>query len=291
MSKTRYDSPTGPESGSPRQADRSARIQEGLALVEAVGSGSVPHWHAFVDRYAGLIYSVIRRQLYAESEDDVRNVFADVLDILYRGKLGEYAGRATLSTWLIVVSRGRALDYLRSRAGRKKRPRAMDELTPMEQEVFRLHFVEGLTFEGVIHSLESAGRYVSADDIANAVIRIETLMDPHYLRRLEYDARAPAMGVSSGRMLRLFNELQVRYERVRPDTPDRTLERKDLEAMGRRIRELLAEMNDEEREVIRLRFDEGWTAQRIADELGFTGQRRVYTIIERVVRKLRNTLK
>jgi RNA polymerase sigma factor (sigma-70 family) len=269
---------------------RDSRIQEDLALIREIEAGSTAHWHALVDRYAGLIYSVVRRQLFAEDEDEIRTVFTDVLDALYHGKLGEYEGRSELSTWLIVVSRGKALDYLRRRDGRRKLPQSYDQLSPLEQDVFRLHHVEGLAFEGVIQTLASSGQRVTADDVANAVIRIESLMDPNYLKRLEYDARAPALGVSSGRLLDFLNSMQIQYERPRADTPDRALERKELEIMGRRVRALLAEMTDQEQEVMRLRFDEGWTAKRISDELGLGGQRRVYTIIDRVVRNVRRKM-
>ena len=273
-----------------RKRDREARIREDLALIGEILDGSTAQWHTFVDRYAGLIYSVIRRQLFAEDEDEIRGVFTDVLDALYNGKLGEYEGRADLSTWLIVISRGKALDYLRRRDGRRKLPQAHDQLSPLEQQVFRLHHVEGLSFEALIHTLDAAGQRVTADDIANAVIRIESLLDAGYLRRLEYNAKAPAMGVVSGRLLDFLTNMQIHYERNRAETPDRALERQRLEEMGQRVRALLSEMSDEEREVMRLRFDEGWTAKRIADEMGLGGQRRVYTIIDRVVRKLRNLL-
>ena len=279
----------GPEQ-SRRERSKVSRIEEDLALIREIEAGSTVHWHALVDRYAGLIYSVIRRQLFAEDEDEIRDVFTEVLDALYRGKLGEFEGRSELSTWLIVISRGKAMDYLRRRDGRRKLPKAHDQLTPLEQEVFRLHHVEGLAFDAVIHTLASAGQRVTADDVANAVIRIDTLMDPHYLNRLEYHAKAPTMGVVSGRLLAFLNGMQIQYERPRTDTPERMLERKELEAMARRVRSLLAEMSDEEREVMRLRFDEGWTARRIADEMGFGGQRKVYTVIDRVVRSIRNRL-
>ena len=98
------------------------------------------------------------------------------------------------------------------------------------------------------------------------------------------------MGVVSGRLLDFLTNMQIYYERNRTETPDRVLERKRLEEMGQRVRSLLAEMSGEEREVMRLRFDEGWTAKRIGDEMSLGGQRRVYTIIDRVVRKLRNLL-
>lgn len=282
----------GPNERSAREgAERASRIAEDQVLIQEILDGSTVHWHAFVDRYSGLIYSVIRRQLFAEEEDEIRGVFTDVLDALYNGKLAEYEGRAELSTWLIVISRGKALDYLRKRDGRRKLPQAHDQLSPLEQQVFRLHHVEGLSFEAVIHTLASAGQRVTADDIANAVIRIDAIMDPHYLRRLEYESRAPSMGVVSGRLLNFLTEMRVRYDRPRSDTPDNALEIKELEEMGARVRAMLAEMPDEAREVMRLRFDEGWTARRIADEMGLGSQRRVYTIIDRVIRTIRKRMK
>ena len=56
------------------------------------------------------------------------------------------------------------------------------------------------------------------------------------------------------------------------------------------MRELLGELSDEEQEVVRLRFEEGWTAQKIAEERGLEGQRRVYTILDGALRKLRKLL-
>jgi DNA-directed RNA polymerase specialized sigma24 family protein len=286
----RKPGPDEPPDAPGRKRERDARIREDLDLIGEILEGSTAQWHTFVDRYAGLIYSVIRRQLFAEDEDEIRDVFTEVLDALYNGKLAEYEGRAELSTWLIVISRGKALDHLRRRDGRRKLPQAHDQLSPLEQQVFRLHHVEGLSFEALIHTLEASGQRVTADDVANAVIRIESLMDSAYLRRLEYNAKAPAMGVVSGRLLDFLTHMQIHYERSRAETPDQVLERKRLAEMGARVRALLQEMTTEEREVMRLRFDEGWTARRIADEMGLGGQRRVYTIIDRVVRKLRNLL-
>ena len=62
----------GPKKGSEKPAgdkERPSRVEEDLALIAKVDGGSTAHWHAFVDRYAGLIYSVIRRQLFAEDDE------------------------------------------------------------------------------------------------------------------------------------------------------------------------------------------------------------------------------
>jgi RNA polymerase sigma factor (sigma-70 family) len=269
---------------------RESRIPEDLALIEMIQGGSTAHWHAFVDRYAGLIYSVIRRQLFVEDEDEVRTVFADVLEALYHGKLAEFRGGSELSTWLIVVSRGKALDHLRHLQGRRKTPQGWDTLSQFEREVFRLHHVEGLGFDAVIHSLRSAGLPGTAEMVAHAVLKIDSTLDPHYLRRLESDAKAPALGVVSGRLLDYINHMDIQREHITEGDPIEHLEREELQALAARVKELLSELSDEERDVVRMRFEEGWTTQRIADEKGLPGQRRVYTILDGAIRKLRKKL-
>jgi RNA polymerase sigma factor (sigma-70 family) len=280
----------GPKHHPATPAERQSRVHEDLALIEMVLGGSTVHWHAFVDRYAGLIYSVVRRQLFVEDEDEVRTVFADILEALYRGKLAEFRGSSELSTWLIVVSRGKALDHLRHLQGRRKNPQGYDTLSPFEREVFRLHHVEGLGFDATIHSLQSAGMPANAEMIAHAVLKIEATLDRHYLRRLESDAKAPALGVVSGRLLDFLNHMDIQRERADEDSPDEFLDRSATERMAARVRELLATLSEEEQDVVRLRYEEGWTAQRIAEEKGLAGQRRVYTILDGVLKKLRRGL-
>jgi RNA polymerase sigma factor (sigma-70 family) len=269
---------------------RESRVHEDLALIEMILGGSTVHWHAFVDRYAGLIYSVVRRQLFVEDDDEVRTVFAEILEVLYRGKLAEFRGESELSTWLIVVSRGKALDHLRHLQGRRKNPQGYDTLSPFEREVFRFYHVEGLGFDAVIHSLQSAGMPANAEMIAHAVLKIEETLDRNYLRRLEADAKAPALGVVSGRLLEFLNYMDIQRERTDDEHPAEFLDREATERMAARVRELLAELSPDERDIVRLRYEEGWTAQRIADEKGFSGQRRVYTILDGVLRKLRKGL-
>jgi hypothetical protein len=47
--------PPKPSSAPAGAAPRETRVREDLALIEMVLGGSTAHWHAFVDRYAGLI--------------------------------------------------------------------------------------------------------------------------------------------------------------------------------------------------------------------------------------------
>jgi RNA polymerase sigma factor (sigma-70 family) len=103
-------------------------------------------WDGFLDRYRPLILATIRRTLPAEA--DVFDVFADVCRALSAdglARLRRYDGgadrRARFSTWLVVVVRNQAIDWLR-RSPRGRRPSAPSGLTSTQQEIFRYVFVE-----------------------------------------------------------------------------------------------------------------------------------------------------
>jgi RNA polymerase sigma factor (sigma-70 family) len=53
-------------------------------------------------------------------------------------------GRASFTTWLVVVVRHLAVDWIRARDGRP-RPQIPDELTPTGRRIYRRLFVEGLS--------------------------------------------------------------------------------------------------------------------------------------------------
>jgi len=103
-------------------------------------------WDRFIDRYRPLILATIGRTLPAEA--DVFDVFADVCRALSAdglARLRRYDDgadrRARFSTWLVVVVRNQAIDWLR-RSPQGRRPSAPPGLSSTQQEIFRYVFVE-----------------------------------------------------------------------------------------------------------------------------------------------------
>src|SRR5262245_21317962 len=93
-------SPGAPAAGD--RVDARAGHVADLALVRRILDGDEEAWRYFVERYAGLILAMSRRYLHTHDVDDIRTVFADVLDSLHRSRLRTYEGRAALSTWLAL---------------------------------------------------------------------------------------------------------------------------------------------------------------------------------------------
>ena len=70
-------------------------------------------------------------------------------------------------------------------------------------------------------------------------------------------------------------------------TPDQVMAEADRGRAIKRLGELTAKLDKEDRKLLALRFEEGLTARKISERLGMDGQRSVYTAINRALRQLR----
>ncbi len=264
---------------------------EDRALVQAVLGGSTEAWHRFIGKYSRLILAVIHRYIPRHRVDEARSLYVSVLESLYRVKLARYEGRAALSTWLVLVTRSAVVDDLRQRLGGRDLHEALKSLEPLEREVFQHYYVEGLSFGAVRRLVRDRGALLTTERLLGALRHIEARLQGRLARRLSYDLHAQSVGGASGRLLEYLDHARFEFEE-RAES-----QRADFELLDREVRLTLlrvqAEMENlpaEERKLLSLRFERGWTAQRIATELGLDGQRSVYTWIDRIVRALRRRL-
>lgn len=259
-----------------------------LDLARDISAGSIPAWHRFIDQYSRLMYDVLRRHLFAEDEDDVRTVHVDILEALFKGGLAKYRGDASLATWLVVYSRSRALDFVRRRYGRRRPPKWQKELGELDRAVLRLFFVERMPLEAVVHVLALSAHPSGAAEITKSILRIESVVDPVCLARLEDERRAKSLGLRNPRMIEWMMQLRLDFEeRTDRSRPDVVLVEKEARETAERVRLALERLPRGDRAVAALRFEKGCTAAEISEELGLGGERRAYTIIGRIVRMLR----
>ncbi len=88
-------------------------------LVRAILAGDTAAWQKFILQYSNFIYRAIVR--YTDDYDEKMAVYLHVLEKLREDRferLRRFAFQAKLSTWLTVVARRLALDFLRARYGR-----------------------------------------------------------------------------------------------------------------------------------------------------------------------------
>jgi RNA polymerase sigma factor (sigma-70 family) len=88
-------------------------------LVRAILAGDTAAWQKFILQYSGFIYGAIVK--YTDDYDEKMAVYLHVLEKLRQDRferLRRFAFQARLSTWLTVVARRLAIDFLRARYGR-----------------------------------------------------------------------------------------------------------------------------------------------------------------------------
>lgn len=264
---------------------------EDLSLSQAITDGSLEAWHTFLDRFAGLIHGVVRRCIFTEDEDITRGIYVDILKKLYEGEIGRFRGETSLATWLIIFARSRTYDFVRRRYGRYREPAGINKLSEFDRMVFRLFYMERLPMDIVVHIINWRGLETSAEDIVESMQRIEEVVDRRYLRRLDLDHQAKMYGVDSGRMLRYLVQLKQEYEeKAYGSRPDVHLMNKEVHGIVAKVREMVAQLTAEEQEVVHMWYEGKLSAPLIAERLGLESQRRVYTIKNRVMRKLRKSM-
>lgn len=262
-----------------------------IELAQLVADGDVAAWHAFVKRYSGLIYSLVGRYLGDPDEDERRAVYVAVLESLHGGALARYDGRAALSTWIGVVTRSRCLDRHRSRHGRRQTPQWLAGLAERDQEIYHLYFIEGLSYALVCDRIRGKSPDFSVEDLVDALDRIEEHLDAGVRKRLAFDLQARTSGAVSGRVLEYCAELSA--EAAQKDTffdPENEVVEQELRGRLARLESAIERLDAEEAHAVASRFAEGLTARETADVMGLSGPRRVYTIVDRALRKLREIL-
>jgi len=93
-----------------------AGTQADRELVAAVASGSSEALARLYDRHAGTVFALARRLL--SLVEDAEEVVQDVFSQVWRDASRYEAGRATVAGWIVMLTRARAIDRLRSRKAR-----------------------------------------------------------------------------------------------------------------------------------------------------------------------------
>ena len=265
-----------------------ARESADRDLVHAAAGGSVDAWHELIDRYSGLIYSLICRYLTRPDEDERKSVYVDVLDSLYHGDLERYDGRATISTWIGVVTRSRCMDHLRKEHGRRQTPGWLEGLSAADREVYRRYYLEGEGFSQICDGVAGNGSPISVKSLLEALDRIDEHLDRGSRRRLAYELEARSVPGVTGRLLEYVEHARQQAEQTRANSQaDLAVLESATRALIERLEAAITRLEAEEREVIRLRFKQGLDARTVASRMGLPSARRVYTVSDRAVRKLR----
>ncbi len=113
------------------------------ALRALVRSDPDAGWRAFIDQYTPLLIGLIRRAGVTD-RDETMEVYVLICERLserrYERLKAQDGARGSIGGWLAVVARHSTVDWIRSKKGRRRLFRAVENLSPFDRRVFELYY-------------------------------------------------------------------------------------------------------------------------------------------------------
>ena len=98
-----------------------------------------------------------------------------------------------------------------------------------------------------------------------------------------------ALGETSAKLLEFLDSMRDEMEdKAAKESPEFSMMEAEARKTVARVLEHVGELSADEREVLKLHYEDGLTAKEIAERIHVDGPRKVYLILERIVRKLRS---
>jgi len=113
----------------PSRSTAPLRSSDDLAIVRRIGRSDAAALAELYDRYAGMLLALARRILGAGGEAE--EVLQESLLQVWNQAERYDPARSSVSTWLILITRSRALDRLRSRVARDRTKEAAAAEPPL----------------------------------------------------------------------------------------------------------------------------------------------------------------
>jgi RNA polymerase sigma-70 factor (ECF subfamily) len=95
---------------------RDFEVEADRLLIQAVAEGSSDALGRLYDRHAGTVFALARR--IVQAVEDAEEVVQDVFSQVWRDARRYEQQRASVAGWLVMLTRARAIDRLRSRRAR-----------------------------------------------------------------------------------------------------------------------------------------------------------------------------
>jgi RNA polymerase sigma factor (sigma-70 family) len=245
-------------------------------LIEDTDRG----WRTFIDQYTPALLRSIERAGIRD-RDEAMELYVLVCDRLAADDCARLrrhdSSKGTLVAWLAVLVRNTTIDWIRSRAGRRRIFGSIKSLRPLDQRVFELYCWEHRNATDIAGLLATEFPSLSLADVLDALERVQTALTDR--QRLEL----VAMASRSSTPISLDQPID---DDDRPfDAPDpsgdieQSFEARELEGQLERA---LSALPAEDAAIVRLKYGEGFSVKQIREALHLPQltEHRVHQILE-----------
>jgi RNA polymerase sigma factor (sigma-70 family) len=238
-------------------------------LLERLAQGGPAAWDLFLEGCSGVVFGVVR--LFADTYDDRMDLFLFICARLQEGdmrRLRAFRFRADapcrFSTWLTVVARNLALDFVREREGRFRPFQNVVAMDAVDRLVFEYHLRDGLPLDEVRDRLrQQHDVHLEEHQLVALAARVAERISPsqrwRLLSRLMEKRRPLPVDPVAGSAMRGEERIPIPDDWGDPERPLRTREAE------RALQQAMELLPPRERLVVMLRFRDGMTARETAD--------------------------
>lgn len=144
-------------------------------------------WRAFIDGYTPLLLAQIERA-GVRDHDEAMDVYVRVCERLSERDCERLRrhdpGKGDYGPWLAAVVRNVIVDWVRSRAGRRRLFGAVKALDPMARRVFELFYWEGLTPAEIAGTLQASDAGIDLMAVLDALERVDRVLTERHRSEL-----------------------------------------------------------------------------------------------------------
>jgi RNA polymerase sigma factor (sigma-70 family) len=281
-----------------------------VGLIQRVVAGQQTAWEEFVNTYCGFLYSLAWR--YARVDVDLASELVLVaLEGLkkpdaegrefyrlrkYLDSLERFGSRSRFITWLALVTRNLFRDWFRDQEGRRVLPREMEGLDPLDQEIFRLVFWDGLSESEAFETWQGQKKNFTFKEFQNRLERIYSKLKDRNLLTIYQDLlrRLPSLPLDSSAIP--GGSWSVQVSDPHPEArPDRALERTENQQTARKVGKILSAailaLPKVTRRVLLLHLFQGLSGEEVCRIMGFRKRQRVYDELAKAKRRIGSHLR
>lgn len=273
---------TGPNTDSPIEEDVIQRLLERLASAERGDA-----WSEFLEQYAPQILQVVHHVEWdAEQRTDC---FVFVCEELSRNRFRRLrrfdpTKGASFTTWVQVIAHNLCLDWRRKNAGRFRLFQSLADLSALDEEIYRCAYSRGLSIGETREALRPDYPDLAESDVSETLERIRQQLTPrqHWLLSIRRPKVVPLVEGAG----RKEDPSEIQIADPGPDPEDLAADAETRARLGT----ALAALSDEDRLLVRLRFEQGLTLERAASLTGLNNAQQADRRLQQILAALRDEL-
>ena len=259
------------------------------ALLERLRSKDAQAaWEELLLEYSAVLYQAAQASL--QDRDEIADCFVYMCEQIAKNgfrRLLQFRpdGPASFTTWLRVVARNLSFDWHRRVHGRIRPFKSVQELSPLELEVYRCRYERSLSKESTLERLQATSPEITEAELEDSEIRVEKVLSPS--QRWILAARKRSTPQIPLEPIGADGESQSIDAADQAPSPEaRVLDAEQRVALRRSVESL----QPDERLVVRLRFEGELSLEEIARLTGLGDAQRAHRRLAAILHKLRAAL-